>query len=78
MVSELNPRPVSQGLGTEATNEHATDCASDECLVCLVASGHGVAKVHLPLFCGRLYSSASGMEVCSLALLLGAHLVFEL
>lgn len=58
--------------------KHATGCASDACLGCLAASGHGVAKVHLPLSCGPPYSSASGMVVCSLALLWGAHLVFEL
>lgn len=34
--------------------------------------------MHLPWFCGHLYSSASGMVACFLALLLGAHLVFEL
>lgn len=58
--------------------EHATGCASDGCSGYPAALGHVVAKVHLPLSCGRPYSSASGTAVCSLALLSNAHLVFEL
>lgn len=70
---------LSHRLGSRGSRyEHATGCASDGCSGYPAASGRVVAKVHLPLSCGPPYSSASGMAVCSLALLSDAHLVFEL
>lgn len=69
-LSELTPLPVRQAQREQRQkHKHATGCAYDGHSGCRAASGHGFAKVHLPLFYGPLYSSASAMVVCSLALL---------